>query len=69
MRNDLAPQTDDMAAFYDFEQTRERFRPVGRKLGRNQMYGAFRKGQVPGGIPIGGRWYAYRRKFDRAVGA
>jgi hypothetical protein len=44
-----------------FEEVRDALRP----MGRNQVYQAFRAGQIPGAKRIGGRWYAIRHKFNR----
>jgi hypothetical protein len=49
---------------YTFDQVREALRP----MGRNQVYQAFRNGEIPGGKRIGGRWYAVKRKFDKGFG-
>ena len=44
-----------------FDEVYEEMKPTGR----NQIYKAFRAGQIPGATRIGGRWYAIRHKFNR----
>jgi hypothetical protein len=36
-----------------------------RPMGVNQVYNAFRTGQIPGGRRIGGRWYDVKKEFDQ----
>lgn len=45
---------------YNFDEVRAALR-----MGKNQVYAAFKAGQIPGGTRIGRRWYAIRAQFDR----
>lgn len=55
----LAQKRDAEAALMG---VRELARYLGR--GRNRLYGAIRRGEIPGVVKLGGRWYARRAALE-----